>query len=288
MMVEKSRVGRAVKGIDHVVVVVRDIEVARGAYTALGFQVQPRGFHARLGTANHLMIFGDNYFELIGIVEPNPFNAERRAWLEKNGGGLANAALRTDGADIAHVAWTAAGLQPDPVLDFDRAVEVAGKEERAAFRTVRLGTLRARLLGFFACEHRTPQFVYRPEWARHANGVTALAGATVIADDPATDEAYVRKVFGDQAVRPEDGGLVVDSGGTAIRYMTRDRFAVLYPGIAPGRTDDHPALLSFRVPDVARTQAVLRDGAVGHVAATDRVLVPASAACGVCLEFRKG
>jgi catechol 2,3-dioxygenase-like lactoylglutathione lyase family enzyme len=280
--------GQAVKGIDHVVVVVRDIEAARAAYTALGFQVQPRGFHARLGTANHLMIFGDNYFELIGIVEPNPFNAERRAWLEKNGGGLANAALRTDGADIAYAAWTAAGLQPDPVLDFDRAVDIAGKAERAAFRTVRLGTLRARLLGFFACEHCTPQFVYRQEWGRHANGVTALAGATVIAEDPTTDEAYVRKVFGDAAVRREDGGLVVRSGGTPIRYVTRDRFAALYTGTAPTRSDDHPALLSFAVADVARTQAVLRDGGVAHTATPDRVLVPASAACGVCIEFRKG
>ena len=280
--------GQAVKGIDHVVVVVRDIEAAHDAYTALGFQVQPRGLHTRLGTANHLMIFGDNYFELIGIVEPNPFNAERRAWLEKNGGGLANAALRTDGADIAHAAWTAAGLQPDPVLDFDRAVEVAGKEARAAFRTVRLGTQRAKLLGFFVCEHRTPQFVYRQEWAEHANGVTALAGATVIAGDPTTDESYVRKVFSDQTVRREDGGLVVDSGGTPISYVTRDRFAALYPGITPSRADDHPALLSFRVSDVARTQAVLRDRGVVHAAAADRVLVPASAACGVCIEFRKG
>ena len=163
-----------------------------------------------------------------------------------------------------------------------------GYRERAAFRTVRLGTLRARLLGFFACEHRTPQFVYRAEWAGHANGVTGLLGATVIASDPTTDEAYVRKVFGEKAVRREDGDLVVDSVGTPIRYVTRDRFAALYHGIAPGRADDHPALLSFRVPDVARTQAVLRDGSVAHVAEAGRILVPASAACGVCIEFRKG
>lgn len=136
--------GQAVKGIDHAVVVVADIEAARAAYARLGFEVQPRGFHTRLGTANHLMIFGDTYLELIGIVEPSPFNAERRAWLEK-GGGLANVALRTDGADIAHAAWTACGLQPDPVLDFGRAVEIGGRTEQATFRTVRLGTNRARL-----------------------------------------------------------------------------------------------------------------------------------------------
>jgi catechol 2,3-dioxygenase-like lactoylglutathione lyase family enzyme len=280
--------GQAVRGIDHVVVVVPDIEAARATYARLGFQVQPRGLHARLGTANHLMIFADTYFELIGIVEPNAFNAERRAWLAKHGGGLANAALRTDGADLAHAAWTAAGLQPDPVLEFSRVVEIAGRQEQAAFRTVRLGTRRAKLLGFFACEHRTPQFVYRPEWATHTNAVTALAGATVIASDPATDEVYARQVFGDAAVRRADGELVIQSGGTPIRYMTADRFRALYPGIAPQRGDDHPALLSFGVRDLERTRATLSDAGVPHVATPDgRVLVAAADAAGVCIEFRQ-
>ncbi|HJQ59978.1 MAG TPA: VOC family protein [Vineibacter sp.] len=280
--------GQAVKGIDHVVVVVPDIEAARIAYARLGFQVQPRGTHARLGTANHLMIFADTYFELIGIVEPSAFNAERRAWLARTGGGLANAALRTDDADIAHAAWTAAGLQPDPVLEFGRAVDIAGRTEQASFRTVRLGTQRAKLLGFLACEHRTPQFVYRPEWATHANTVTGLVGATVIASDPATDEAYLRKVFGDAAVRRADTELMVSSGGTPIRYMTRERFNSLYPGIAPPRADDHPALLSFSVGDLARTRTTLGEAGVTYKATPDgRMLVPPSSAAGVCIEFRK-
>lgn len=280
--------GQPVKGIDHAVVVVRDIDAARDAWARLGFQVQPRGFHMRLGTANHLMIFADNYVELIGIVEANPFNAERRIWLE-DGGGLANAALRTDGAALAHAAWTEAGLEPDPVLEFDRAVQIGGREERAAFRTVRLGRRRAKLLGFFACEHLTPRFVYRQEWARHPNSVVALAGATVIADDPATDETYVRKVFGDAAVRRKDGELLVVSGGTPIRYMTRERFLSMYPGITPNRSGDHPALLSFRVADLERAQGTLaRAGVMPATASDGRVLIPPAFAAGVCVEFTKG
>jgi hypothetical protein len=70
--------------------------------------------------------------------------------------------------------------------------------------------------------------------------------------------------------------------------MTRERFAALYPGIAPHRADDHPALLSFRVTDPARTEAALRATGVAHVAARDgRILVPAAMAGGVCIEFRK-
>jgi hypothetical protein len=277
-----------VKGIDHAVVVVRDIDAARDAWAKLGFQVQPRGFHMRLGTANHLMIFADNYVELIGIVEANPFNAERRVWLE-DGGGLANAALRTDGAALAHAAWTEAGLEPDPVLEFDRAVQIGGREERAAFRTVRLGRRRAKLLGFFACEHLTPRFVYRQEWTEHPNGVVALAGATIIADDPATDEAYVRRVFGDGAVRRVNDELRIDSGDTPIRYMTRERFLAMYPGIVPPRSGDHPALLSFRVAEPAHAQTMLAAQGVTTVAASgSRVLIPPAFAAGVCIEFTKG
>jgi len=128
---------RAVKGLDHVVVMVDGIDTAEAAYRKLGFQVQPRGFHTKLGTANQLMIFDKDYFEILGIVEPTSFNAERREWL-KGGGGLANVALATDGADIAFEAFKAAGLNPDPPLPFDRAVEVAGKTEHAAFRTIRI------------------------------------------------------------------------------------------------------------------------------------------------------
>ncbi|QQS14078.1 MAG: VOC family protein [Rhodospirillales bacterium] len=279
---------QAVKGIDHAVVVVKDIDAAEAAYKRLGFQVQPRGFHTRLGTANHLMIFADNYYELIGIVTPNEFNAERRALLEK-GGGLVNAALRTDGADIAHAAWTAAGLQPDAVLDFGRDVEIAGRMEHAAFRTVRLGTKRAKLLGYFVCEHRTPQFVYRAEWAKHPNGVKGVAGAAVIASDPAIDEDYVRRVFGADAVRRDGDDLLVESGGTPIRFMTRARFRARYPGAETERNDDHPALLSFAVADPAATAATLAANGVAHVRPdAGRVLVSAKDAGGVCVEFAKG
>ena len=276
---------RAVKGLDHVVVMVDGIDAAEKAYTKLGFQVQPRGFHKKLGTANHLMIFDTDYFEILGIVEPTPFNAERRDWL-KGSGGLANVALATDGADLAYETFRAAGLNPDAPLDFDRAVEVAGKTEHAAFRTVRIPKTNLPVVGFFVCEHLTPQFVYRPEWAKHPNGARSIGGVTVIAEQPAKWIAELEKYFGKDSAKREGDGLIVDTGTQPIRYLTRKDYMARYPGITPVRPVDHPALLTVRVDSLPACAALLKKNRVAVLEPdAARLLVPPAEAAHLTIEF---
>ena len=276
---------RAVKGLDHVVVMVDGIDAAEAAYRKLGFQVQPRGFHKKLGTANHLMIFDTDYFEILGIVEDTEFNAERREWL-KGGGGLANVALATDGADVAYETFKAAGLNPDAPLFFDRAVEVAGKMELAKFRTVRIPKDNMPVVGFFVCEHQTPEFVYRPEWAAHPNGARGILGVTVIAEQPAKWIPELEKYFGPGSVKREGEGLVVDTGTQPIRYMTPKDYAVRYPGITPVRSEDHPALLTVRVENLAACERLLKKNGVRFTKPdSGRLVVPPSEAAHLTLEF---
>lgn len=276
---------RAVKGLDHVVVMVDGIDAAEATYKKLGFQVQPRGFHKKLGTANHLMIFDTDYFEILGIVEDTEFNAERREWL-KGGGGLANVALATDGADVAYEAFRAAGLNPDAPLFFDRAVEVAGKTELAKFRTVRIPKDNMPVVGFFVCEHQTPEFVYRPEWAAHPNGARGILGVTVIAEQPAKWIPELEKYFGPGSVKREGEGLVVDTGTQPIRYMTPKDYAVRYPGITPVRPGDHPALLTIRVENLAACEALLKENGVKFTKPdSGRLVIPPSEAAHLTLEF---
>jgi hypothetical protein len=277
--------GRAVKGLDHVVVMVDGIDAAQRQYERLGFQVQPRGFHRKLGTANHLMIFESDYFEILGIVEDTPFNAERREWL-KDGGGLANVALATDGADLAFEAFKAAGLNPDAPLFFDRAVEVAGKTEHAQFRTVRIPKTNMPVVGFFVCEHITPQFVYRAEWVKHPNGARGIAGVTVIAEQPAKWVPELEKYFGAGSAKREGDGLLVNTGTQPLRYLTRKDYLARYPGITPVRAGDHPALLSVRVESLLACEALLNRNGVKTVKPdAGRLLVPPSEAAHLTIEF---
>lgn len=285
MSAQGTAKGRAVKGLDHVVVMVDGIDAAQKAYEKLGFQVQPRGFHNKLGTANHLMIFDTDYFEILGIVEDTEFNAERREWL-KDGGGLANVALATDGADISFDAFKKAGLNPDAPLFFDRAVEIAGKTERAQFRTIRIPKTNMPVVGFFVCEHLTPQFVYRGEWAKHPNGARGIAGVTVIAEQPAKWIPELEKYFGSGSVRREGNGIVADTGTQPIRYLTRQDYAARYPGITPVRPGDHPALLSVKVAILAACEALLKkNGVKTGKPDAGRLLVPPSEAAHLTIEF---
>ncbi|HLG44634.1 MAG TPA: VOC family protein [Reyranella sp.] len=277
--------GRAVKGLDHVVVMVDGIDAAERQYEKLGFQVQPRGFHKKLGTANHLMIFERDYFEILGIVEPTPYNAERREWL-KQGGGLANVALATDGADLAYEAFKAAGLNPDAPLDFDRAVEIEGRTEHAKFRTVRIPKTNMPVVGFFVCEHLTPHFVYRPEWAKHPNGARGILGVTVIAGQPARWADELRKYFGPTSARREGESMVANTGSHYIRYVTRQDYALRYPGITPVRPGDHPALLRIRVDNLPTCEALLKRNGVAFLKPNPGcVLVPPSQAAHLTIEF---
>src|SRR5206468_11277690 len=70
-----------VTGIDHAMVLVRDLDRAAASWRRLGFTLTERGRHTRLGTHNHCMMLGRDYLEILGIVEPTPDNAPRAAML---------------------------------------------------------------------------------------------------------------------------------------------------------------------------------------------------------------
>ncbi len=53
--------------LDHTVINVRfDMDRAEGLFRNLGFFLTERGYHS-LGSINHLMMFGTDYLELIGL-----------------------------------------------------------------------------------------------------------------------------------------------------------------------------------------------------------------------------
>ena len=64
---EKSRFGLT---IDHVLIAVRDLKRTADVFNNLGFTVTPEGLHPGRGSRNRLVVFENDYLELISITDP--------------------------------------------------------------------------------------------------------------------------------------------------------------------------------------------------------------------------
>ena len=111
----------AIRGIDHAIIGVRDLDAARAQFERLGFTAAPLGNHVGKATANHCIMFADSYLELLGINEPDkPDTLGLDAFLEARGEGLVKIALGTPDADAARADIEAQGFSPTGPDDLAR------------------------------------------------------------------------------------------------------------------------------------------------------------------------
>ncbi|HYF17706.1 MAG TPA: VOC family protein [Ramlibacter sp.] len=195
-----------IRGIDHVVILVRDLDAAQEAFTRLGFAPTPRGFHS-IGTRNHCLMFGTDYVELLTVAQPHPVTAYFSDHLGR-GEGAAAIGFATDDAHAAHAAYTRMGIAADAPADFSRPVDLPGGRVDAKFRVVQLPPAETPGCRSFLCQHFTPHAVWRPEYQDHPLGVTGIARVTVASPDPAATAAQYGRVVG---ARPKGSELPVGS-----------------------------------------------------------------------------
>src|SRR5881275_883456 len=76
-------------GIDHAVIVARDLEQAAANWKRLGFTLSPRGTHsAKMGSGNYTIMLDPDYIELLGVLTETEHNAPARAFLARRGEGI--------------------------------------------------------------------------------------------------------------------------------------------------------------------------------------------------------
>lgn len=100
-----------ITGIDHVVILVDDLDEAIRQYTDLGFAVSPGGKHPRY-THNALFAIGDgSYVELISFYELDGADAHRWFKYREHGGGLVDYAVASDDLDADMARANAANVK---------------------------------------------------------------------------------------------------------------------------------------------------------------------------------
>lgn len=269
------------QGIDHVVVLVRDLDRARDAYARMGFTPTPRGFHT-LGSQNHCLMFGRDYVELLAVPKSHPATQHYTEFLAR-GEGLAAIALATEDAAGLQASLASDRIAADAPLEFSRPVEGLGE---ARFRIVQLPANASPGCRLFACQHFTRELVWRPEFQAHANGAQEIAAMAVIAEDPAGAAASYATLLG---TKPQSiaEGLLVQTGSAPIAFASRWKLGHRLQGAGlPLRPRPLVAALFVRVADRARAAAVMRRNGIALAALADgSFAVSAQDAHGVAVVF---
>jgi catechol 2,3-dioxygenase-like lactoylglutathione lyase family enzyme len=278
---------RYVQGLDHVVILARDLDDAERRFAGLGFSPTPRGFHpAQMGTANTTVVFDDDtYFELLGVVRPTGHNLATRQALEA-GEGPAGIAFKTEDARAAAREFATSSLADGDAVDFVRPVELPQGRQDAMFTIARLVPAATPGAMSFVCQHHTPEAVWRQDHLAQPNGSTGVLEVVgVTADLSAVAQAWAR-VLGDR-VRRTPTSIAIDAGSAAITFLTPEALSGRFGDQAP-EVDREPRLvgLRLRIGSTEQLRRHLADAGVPHAtAAAGSILVPPGEACGTLLEF---
>jgi catechol 2,3-dioxygenase-like lactoylglutathione lyase family enzyme len=177
-------------GIDHVVIVVGELESAIASYSRTGFTVVRGGKHP-IGTHNALIAFADgSYLELIAFLRPDT-GLHWQAALEK-GGGIVDFCARTDDLAADAESMRRAGVKigkpyqltrdrPDGYhLSWLLAVPEAPFNSQVPF----------------LIKDETPRDERVPREHSHRNGAVGIRSLAIAVDDPGVTSRYYARVLG--------------------------------------------------------------------------------------------
>ncbi|WEX08899.1 VOC family protein [Chelativorans sp. AA-79] len=155
--------------VDHIVVLVRDLEPARAAFMQAGFTATPVARHSEaMGTANSCIMLDGVYIELMGIVAETPANESWRALLAA-GQGLKGIALASDDIEATAAMLASKGIAGE-ARDFSRAMP----EGDLRFSVIRLPRELTPGLQCIYCQHHTRGLLWTPQAMRHDNGARRI------------------------------------------------------------------------------------------------------------------
>ncbi len=277
----------AIEGLDHCIIATRDLEVARKTYEQLGFTLSRRGRHIGWGTANYCIMFGPDYLELLGIVDPDQYTAGLENFT-KNREGLIKIVSRSNDIEVTRSHLQNAGFHPQEIKDLGRTLEMPDGDVIPRFKLVHLTGSDTPGLSTFTCQHLTPELVWRDEWMHHANGAKAVYAYTILHDDPASlAETYSK--FYDITPVLQSGQLIVETGGGKLIFCTPDDLSKLHPGLiwAYETTNGTIPVITIAVDKTDNCANHLVEKAIAHIRRDDgSILVQAGNAHGVALQFQ--
>ncbi len=246
-------------GIDHPLILVRDVAAASTRYEALGFRMTPVTRHP-WGTSTTVAVFERCLLELMGVydeglIDVNPagdfrFGRTVRDHLAEREG-VSLLALNSEDADADAAALEARGVACQGTIAFGRDVVLPdGRRDRTATTLKILHAPDMPRFSTFLCQQHRRDLIESPAWMDHPNGAYGIAGVTILATPADRTRVLDRlaALYGRGAVFATADGFGARTGNGDVVVVDHDaattRHGALPPAVAAGIT---PCIIAIDV-----------------------------------------
>jgi hypothetical protein len=283
-------------GLDHLVIVARDLDALAQFYGRLGFQVGARNRHD-WGTLNNIVQFDGCFLELLtteaGFVRPaddEPLAAFANViddYLDEREG-LAMIVLEGFDAAADHAAFQAAGIGVPAPFGFSRQGKTPdGEPVDVSFSLAFARSPDIADAGFFVCQQHAPQFFWNPKFQVHENGACGVKRVVFVADAPERHRAFFERYTGVGGDASGDGAIGFALTRSRVDLLTPELAAAAFRAEALPEALDAPrfAAVEFEVASLDEAAAVLSRNGVGFRQGDGRLVVAAGDALGLTIGF---
>jgi Glyoxalase-like domain len=282
--------------IDHLVLPVTTLTLARSRLTGLGFVVAPDAQHP-FGTGNCCVFFQNHTFlEPITIVdrmaadmaaaEHVTFVTRMKRFTERQGEGFAMVALQSDDAEADHAAFEGAGLGGGPVHRFSRIAKLPdGTEREIGFALASVEFPAAGDASFFTSQHLAKGVLFQPAFVDHPNGALGVSAVSAVAENPADFHILLEGATGQRELRTTSFGIEAEVDGETFFILTPAGFRARYEIDPPNpRRGMRFAAFELKVLDLERAARY-----AGRAAkrGEGRVVVPPAPGLNAIVAFRR-
>ena len=285
-----------IRPIDHLVLPVTTLTLARSRLSSLGFRVAPDARHS-FGTGNCCVFFRNRtYLEPITILDRSradmaaaegmTFVKRLKRFTERQGEGFAMLALKSDDAEADGLAFAKAGSGAGTTFRFTRVAKLPeGAEKEVGFVLAFTEQQSAPDATFFVCQHLSADIIFQPPYLEHPNGALGISAVSLVAESPAVFRTMLATAIGESEIRSSDLGLEVEQRDQALHVLTRDGFRSRYEFDPPNpRRGLLFAAVEISVLDL--------DQAAGYAGSSarwreERVVVPPAPGLGTVIAFRR-
>lgn len=253
--------------LDHVALVVSDLDRASKMYSRMGFKLSPRSSHkGRLepdgpvepwGTGNHCAMFATGYLEILGITDKERHSEHVQILLDEYEGlhliALGCAEAEAEASNIR--LRLGKGAEPYAV---SRDVPMAdGSSKQATFNILQLPDESFPEADLFLIEHRNRDVIWQPDILSQPNGVLGLSEVIVCSDDIQDTAGRLTAALGLSPTGGNDALVFEFTHGT-IKIITPSALGVLFVDIQPPKLP-WVAAVEFLVADTGATGKFLQE-----------------------------